>query len=105
VRAWALVNFDGSIIRSSSSVTSVSHSLTGWYCVELDSSVVTAGATAPVMSPYYVGDDTSVGTPGTTTHIEYQGTCSPNGEQVLTYTIDNGTAVALTDDSFVIVVP
>jgi hypothetical protein len=105
VRAWARVMANGSIGNSSKSVIRVDHLAGGDYCVQLDPSVVLAGGTAAVVSPFGAADDTNPGSPGTTTQVEYASACTPNGELIFTYAVVPGTSVTQKDEGFVILIP
>jgi hypothetical protein len=102
-RAFALINATGTVARGSG-VVGVTHTSTGFYCVQLNTTIPST-QTGAVVSPYFPADSTTGGGVGATTQVEYDGTCAGNGEAVLTFRVANGTSVAVTDEPFFIVVP
>jgi hypothetical protein len=104
-RAYGLVGATGTVAQSMN-VVSVTHTNgTGIYCIELNPSI-NASQTGAVVSPYFQKDSTSVSL-GHVSHVEYDGACGSNGEQVVTFQAAVGSPGTLTimDEPFFIIVP
>jgi hypothetical protein len=90
--------------EQSSNVVSVMHIGTSEYCVELPASIDST-QTVALLTPYFGNDSTVTTGTGITTQVEYDGTCGRNGEEVLTYAVQNGVTVTANDEAFTVAVP
>ncbi len=98
-----MVNNAGEV-SNSHNVTSVGVEATGIFCVQLSSAVPNT-STGAIVTPYYANDTTGG---ASSTQVEYDGPCSPNGIKVLTWNVTaNGSSLVLDADSegFFIAVP
>jgi hypothetical protein len=105
-RAWALVGGVGVLFRGNShNVVSVTHTVPGDYCVELDPSVPASSTSGAVVTPWFSTDLTNS---HQITHAEFAGTCGTNGMLVRMFSVTQGATqlvVASTDGGFFLAVP
>jgi len=95
VRAAAIVNANGSVVRSKG-VTAVRKIATGQYCIRLDADI-NAGTTVPVATPQWTGApwDSSI-------FIRHDGNACGDARDVF---VGTGTAAGARDTGFHVVIP